>query len=67
MLGALWPLLLGLLIAGVPVLMALAPGLFGIDTSDPSAGAALPFLLFFTVPAAVLVTVVGYFVKWLAR
>ena len=50
----------GLLIASSPILYAVLGGLLGWDREDPSWGAALPFMLFITVPAGLVVTLVGW-------
>ena len=55
---------LGAIVASLPIIAAFFPAMFGIDTTDPTAGAALPFLLFCSIPAG-LITSFTLFVAYL--
>lgn len=49
---------LGAIVASLPIIAAFFPAMFGIDTTDPTAGAALPFLMFCSIPAGGITTAV---------
>lgn len=55
---------LGLLVAGVPIWIAIIGGLLQWDKSDPSWGAALPFMLFYTIPGGLIVSIIGWMIQW---
>ena len=56
--------LAGVLLAMLPVWIALLGGLLGWAKGDPSWGAALPALLFFTVPAGLVVSLIGWAIQF---
>ena len=56
--------LVGVLLAMLPVLYAVLGGMLGWDKSDPSWGAALPFMLFITVPAGLVVSLIGWAIQF---
>ena len=55
--------LLGLLIAAFPVLVVVIGGLLGFGADDPSWGGAWSFMPILTIPAGIVVAVVGWLIQ----
>lgn len=56
--------LAGAVVAMLPVWIALYGWLMRLDRADPSWGAALPFLLFYTIPAGLIISLIGWAVQF---
>lgn len=55
--------IIGILIACTPIWIAIAGNLLSWNKNDPSWGAALPALMFFTIPTGVAISIIGWMIQ----